>query len=399
MESRNFSFPETGQTKNVQLKKIIDQLNIADEELLITKKELFRRQSDFADFSYAISHTLRKNIANIKGLLNLLNDVHLPEEAISYLGILTDEVNQLDDEVYGLNEVIRLQYAYFDIKEIVNLKIKLSKILNLFSIPLEKCNAQIVSNFDAFEKVFTIRSLMGNVFQELIANAIKFKHPKRDLKISIGTFISKDRMGIEVTDNGIGIDLEKYKNQIFVPFKKINPNTKGKGIGLFLLKQQLDIIGGNIHIVSTPNEGTTIRVYLENQSQISDILLDSPVVRIIYQKEDDLMIANWKRTINGNEFREIFTYLIKLMQDYKLKYWIANTLLANNDEKELNAVRKIYAEKIKKVNLKKMALVMPKNEMSEEDLLNRKADLEKVYPFKINLVGSLEEAMNWIKEQ
>lgn len=399
MESRNFSFPDTGQTKNVQLKKIIDQLNIADEELLITKKELFRRQSDFADFSYAISHTLRKNIANIKGLLNLLNDVHLPEEAISYLGILTDEVNQLDDEVYGLNEVIRLQYAYFDIKEIVNLKIKLSKILNLFSIPLEKCNAQIVSNFDAFEKVFTIRSLMGNVFQELIANAIKFKHPKRDLKISIGTFISKDRMGIEVTDNGIGIDLEKYKNQIFVPFKKINPNTKGKGIGLFLLKQQLDIIGGNIHIVSTPNEGTTIRVYLENQSQISDILLDSPVVRIIYQKEDDLMIANWKRTINGNEFREIFTYLIKLMQDYKLKYWIANTLLANNDEKELNAVRKIYAEKIKKVNLKKMALVMPKNEMSEEDLLNRKADLEKVYPFKINLVGSLEEAMNWIKEQ
>lgn len=83
----------------------------------------------------------------------------------------------------------------------------------------------------------------------------------------------------------------------------------------------------------------------------------------------------------------------------KLKNWIANILNAESDEKELNEVRKAFVESIKKIDLEKMALVVPYTELSEEKVIERKTILKKIYPFEVDYFRSLEEAINWIKKK
>lgn len=77
MKGKTYIFPDKPNQNNKEVDNILKQLNLADEELILTQRELFKRKADFADFSYSISHTLRKNIANIKGLLNLINEIEI----------------------------------------------------------------------------------------------------------------------------------------------------------------------------------------------------------------------------------------------------------------------------------------------------------------------------------
>ena len=77
MKGKTYIFPDKQSQNNKEVDNILRQLNLADEELILTQRELFKRKADFADFSYSISHTLRKNIANIKGLLNLINEIEI----------------------------------------------------------------------------------------------------------------------------------------------------------------------------------------------------------------------------------------------------------------------------------------------------------------------------------
>ena len=82
-----------------------------------------------------------------------------------------------------------------------------------------------------------------------------------------------------------------------------------------------------------------------------------------------------------------------------MKNLIANIVNAESDEKELNEVRKAFVESIKKIDLEKMALVVPYTELSEEKVIERKTILKKIYPFEVDYFRSLEEAINWIKKK
>jgi signal transduction histidine kinase len=72
--------------------------------------------------------------------------------------------------------------------------------------------------------------------------------------------------GFELTfsDNGLGIDLEKKGSQVFGLYKRFHAHTEGKGMGLFMVKSQVESIGGTITIESEVNKGTTFRIIIEN---------------------------------------------------------------------------------------------------------------------------------------
>lgn len=156
-------------------------------------------------------------------------------------------------------------------------------------------------------------------------------------------------------------------------------------------------MGGDLHLSSKPNEGTTLKVFLPYDEANDQLILDSPIVKIVYLEEHSVMIANWKRKINAGEFRELFNYLLHLMKQYELKHWVANILNANNDEEELNQVRKRFSQKISDLGLQKMALVASLEELTETEIERRKALLKKIYPFEMSYFRTLEDALSWIK--
>lgn len=118
------------------------------------------------------------------------------------------------------------------------------------------------SDFDTLEinaKVF--ESVLLNLF----TNAIKYSEKAPSVRIEL--LKEDDTRKITVTDNGIGIDLNKYGDHLFMPFKRIKNNLKkeGNGIGLYLIKKMMLSIGGEIEVKSMPDKGTTFTLVFYSQ--------------------------------------------------------------------------------------------------------------------------------------
>ena len=105
-------------------------------------------------------------------------------------------------------------------------------------------------------EIFTIRAMVHSVFYNLLSNAIKYKSPKRDLIITGGTHSENGMIRIDFEDNGIGIDLNKYKGSLFKLFKRFHTHVEGRGLGLFLIKSQIESLNGTIHVSSKVDQGT-----------------------------------------------------------------------------------------------------------------------------------------------
>ena len=98
-----------------------------------------------------------------------------------------------------------------------------------------------------------------------MSNAIKYKHPDRDPVISIDCKYDKQEFKLIISDNGIGIDLEKFGNEIFGLYKTFHLNDDAEGVGLYLIKNQIESFGGKILVESEIGIGTTFTIYAKNK--------------------------------------------------------------------------------------------------------------------------------------
>jgi signal transduction histidine kinase len=103
---------------------------------------------------------------------------------------------------------------------------------------------------------------MLQVFQNLITNSLKFKHPERPPQIKIGCYTDQNNLVITYKDNGIGIQPE-YRTQIFEPFQRVFANQyEGSGIGLSLVKKIVELHDGYIECIDSTEEGATFLIHL-----------------------------------------------------------------------------------------------------------------------------------------
>ena len=98
---------------------------------------------------------------------------------------------------------------------------------------------------------------MESILLNLFTNAIKYKSFKRNLKIEINSSLADGFVILKFKDNGIGIDTEKHKDKLFKLYQRFHDNPDGKGLGLYLVKSQLESLGGSIAIESEVDKGTT----------------------------------------------------------------------------------------------------------------------------------------------
>jgi signal transduction histidine kinase len=106
------------------------------------------------------------------------------------------------------------------------------------------------------------RNTLNSVFQNLLTNAIKFRHPDRLPKISIGGKVVGDKLELRLADNGMGIDLEKHGGKVFKMFTRLSTGVEGTGVGLFIVKRSITKLGGSIDVESEPGRGTTFLIQL-----------------------------------------------------------------------------------------------------------------------------------------
>ena len=235
-----------------------------NEELVKEKitNDLLQRNRDLEQFAYIISHNLRAPVANILGLNLLLNDN--PDESTrnEIIKKLNSSAHRLDSVIKDLNTILQVRREVSELKTEIDLIQLVENVKESISSIIETNKVRFEIDFSAINQIKSIRTYLGSVFFNLITNSIKYGKPDKQVVISINSSVKKDKLIIRYKDNGIGIDLNKYGDQLFGLYKKFNNEVEGKGIGLFMVKTQIEVMGGTISVDSAINKGTEFTIQL-----------------------------------------------------------------------------------------------------------------------------------------
>lgn len=236
--------------------KANQKLEEANQKLQVLTDKLTLQNKSLSDFAHITSHNLRSPVGNLLMLLEMLDsssdhEKHLLFDKVKKVSFQLKET--LDDLMEAL--LIKEQGAC-DFEE-VNLVEVFDHTYRSLEASVIKSNAVIHSDFSAFSTIYGNRRYFESIFLNLITNAIKYRSVERNPEIFIRTNRFRDKKILSFIDNGLGIDLNRHGRKIFGLHKTFHRNSDAKGVGLFMVKMQVEAMGGSIDVKSTPEVGTT----------------------------------------------------------------------------------------------------------------------------------------------
>lgn len=236
----------------------------AELELQQIANEIIQRNKDLEQFAYIVSHNLRSPLSNIMGAANVMQyeDITDNDKLRLLQGIYTS-TRKLDDVVVDLNKILQVSRNISENRQNVILSTMIDDIKASINHLVEAENAQITTDFTKGNVLFTLKSYLHSIFINLITNSIKYRRLNVAPVITIKSNQVDKRFEIIFTDNGIGIDTDKYKDRIFGLYRRFHETAEGKGLGLFMVKTQVEALGGKITIESEVNKGTTFTIVFE----------------------------------------------------------------------------------------------------------------------------------------
>lgn len=226
-------------------------------ELEEAVKELGKQNDELEQASYVISHNLRGPVANILGLRDIFNRNNLADpfngEVFDHLSVAA---NNLDGIIKDLSAVITMRRSVPDYEK-VNLASVIERAINNLKSQINASKATIeVEISDRFE-FLSVKSYLDNIFFNLLTNAIKYRS-SNPLLINIYMMQENGEVHIFIKDNGIGID-PKFLKKIFEPYKNLSMEP-GKGLGLYIVKTQVEALKGEVGVITELGKGSTFSI-------------------------------------------------------------------------------------------------------------------------------------------
>ncbi len=230
----------------------------ADEALRRTAEELARSNKDLEQFAYIASHDLQEPLRMVTGFLGLLRNRYqgkLDAKADEFIGISVEAAERMSQMIVDL-----LAYSRAGSQTGRQVPVAFEGVVARAQANLRAAIAesQAVITHDPLPTVTADASQMTQVFQNLIANAVKFRAPGRAPKVHIAACPQGGGWLFRVTDNGIGID-PAHTGRLFAIFQRLHARQMypGTGIGLAVCKKIIERHGGRIWVESKPDEGST----------------------------------------------------------------------------------------------------------------------------------------------
>ncbi len=258
--------------KDITEKKEAEVALEAERKLYETERnrllaDLTMRNRGLEQFTYILSHNLRAPVANILGISMLLSDTQYKADNEDYLlNALHDSVTNLDNVVLDLNQILKAKGSINETKEAVVFENLVADIKLSISALTLLDDMEIVTDFSEVGGLFSLKSYMYSIFYNLISNSVKYRR-----KDTVGKLLIRSRRsdtGIELTfaDNGIGIDLSRNASDVFGLYKRFHRDFDGKGMGLYMVKTQVESLGGQITVTSEVNKGTEFKIVFNTES-------------------------------------------------------------------------------------------------------------------------------------
>ena len=235
----------------------------AEKELNESFQLVTEQNKRLLNFSYIVSHNLRSHTSNIASIMELIESTDSAQEQAEMIQLLKSVSHSLSETMVHLNEVITIRTNIGLVSEPVNLNQYLETAQKVLTDEIHTKQVRIITTLPDNVIINYNPAYLESILYNIISNSIRYSHPDREPIIHISWVTDTENKMLQITDNGVGIDLVKNADKIFGMYKTFSSNADAKGIGLFITKNQIDAMGGNITVESEPNIGTTFKIYIQ----------------------------------------------------------------------------------------------------------------------------------------
>jgi PAS domain S-box-containing protein len=257
--------PADGSKQILGIALDVSKLKDIEFELIEKNEELSRINSDLDRFVYSASHDLRAPLVSIIGLINVAKMENTDKNTSTYLNLMLKSIHKLDNFIQDLisfsrNSRMSVENQIIDFQDMINDILDGHKYFD-GSEKIEK-----IIKIDINEEFYSDQTRLNIILSNLISNAIRYHNYSRDepyIAITVNT--EKGKAIIEVKDNGQGIG-EEHLDKIFEIFYRASSSKTGSGLGLYIVKEAINKLQGNISLKSTINQGSCFTVEIPNQA-------------------------------------------------------------------------------------------------------------------------------------
>ncbi len=233
-----------------------------DIESIAVKLQEQNRQLD--EFAHIISHNLRSPVGNIQALINLLDQNSTMEDYRVIFDKLKNVSKNLGETMNDLMDTLKAK-THSDADRVeIRFKEMLDKVVQSLEGELIVAEASVTFDFNKATTIHYSKTYLESIFQNLLTNAIKYRAPQRKLVVHFHSELLDDGVELRVADNGQGIDLQKFGDELFGLHRTFHGHDQARGVGLFLTKTQIESLGGSITAESEVGTGTTFIIRFGN---------------------------------------------------------------------------------------------------------------------------------------
>ncbi len=236
-----------------------EKLKEKEREQLI--RELTQNNKDLKQFSYITSHNLRAPLSNLTGLLNLIDDMTIEDQELKeIISGFSKSTHLLNETINDLVKVVIIKDNPSVQKEKVLIKEIFENVFDQLSYLISINKPILKIDLEEVTILNINKSYLESIFLNLLTNSIKYRTPNKQLRITVSSKVIDDNLILTFKDNGIGIDLERNKDKIFGLYQRFHNHPDSKGLGLYLVKSQVEAMEGTITVESEIGKGTTFTI-------------------------------------------------------------------------------------------------------------------------------------------
>ena len=218
------------------------------------------------NFAHIVSHNLRSHSANFSMLLDFLINEKDGEERKNIIDMLVEASDNLLETLENLNDVVTINTNTSLTKTPIGLRNAVVKVGHNLSAFLQNNNARVINRISDKIEVPVVPAYLDSILMNIITNGIKYKDPSRNPIIELRAMKTEDYTVLSISDNGMGLDLNKYKHKLFGMYKTFHNNPDSRGIGLYITKNQIDAMNGKITMTSEVGKGSTFNIYFNENN-------------------------------------------------------------------------------------------------------------------------------------
>lgn len=261
VEIRSSVFEISGDRFLIHTTNDISERKQSEKELRESNEQLKKTNAELDRFVYSASHDLRAPMVSVLGLINLAKIETEANRMGDYLALMEKSVRKLDNfvqEIIHYSRNNRLEVKH----DPINFRTLLEGIVEDLQFMEEAKMVRKEIHLDIREDFYTDKNRLAVVINNMVSNAFRYSSPhRRDPYLNIFVTVKGGQASITFEDNGQGIDKE-HQADIFKMFYRASENSKGSGLGLYIVQESIDKLQGRVSVTSTLGQGTTFTVVL-----------------------------------------------------------------------------------------------------------------------------------------